>query len=358
MCFFRQEVLGRKQRPRRSTRYKPKGDYHRIIEASEPFPISPERKRKFDKEDSEETLTVAFISIPQDYVSDEDPDFVPDADEQESSSETLEDDDDEDNTEYENEGSEQNGSQEGTVSEEADTKARVNSSRNGVPPKETGVVHGEGVVSDKTQTKGSELSVRPGVQNMTEKIEVKMSSVSQKTENVPTKEAVKTSEVDREGKHSNKAQTKVSELGQGVKNLVEKIKVQSSIPQKIENVSAMEEAKISVVSGEKVSNKTQTKGSEQSQGVQSKGEKIDVKKPVSQKTENATAKEDAKTGVVISEGKVFNKTHSKGSQQSQAVQSKGEKINVKKPASQKTEGFSLKTALRKQVEQVMFMEEK
>ena len=193
---------------------------------------------------------------------------------------------------------------------------------------------------------------------MAEKIEVKMSSVSQKTENVPTKESVKTSVVDKEGKHSNKAQTKVSELGQGVKNLVEKIKVQSSIPQKIENVSAMEEAKTSVVSGEKVSNKTQTKGSEQSQGVQSKGEKIDVKKPASQKTENATAKEDAKTGVVISEGKVSNKTHSKGSQQSQAVQSKGEKINVKKPASQKTEGFSLKTALRKQVEQVMFMEEK
>ena len=117
MCLFPQEVLSRKQRPRRSTRYKPKGDYHRIIEASEPFPISPERKRKFDKEDGEETLTVALISIPQDYVSDEDPDFVPDADEQEeSSSETLEDDDDEDNTEYENEGSEQNGGQEGKVS--------------------------------------------------------------------------------------------------------------------------------------------------------------------------------------------------------------------------------------------------
>ena len=86
MCLFPQEVLSRKQRPRRSTRYKPKGDYHRIIEASEPFPISPERKRKFDKEDGEETLTVALISIPQDYVSDEDPDFVPDGDEQEESS--------------------------------------------------------------------------------------------------------------------------------------------------------------------------------------------------------------------------------------------------------------------------------
>ena len=361
MCLFPQEVLSRKQRPRRSTRYKPKGDYHRIIEASEPFPISPERKRKFDKEDGEETLTVALISIPQDYVSDEDPDFVPDADEQEeSSSETLEDDDDEDNTEYENEGSEQNGSQEGKVSEEADTQASEISSRNVVPPKEAGAVHGEGVVSDKTQTKGSELPVSPGVQNMVEKIEVKMSSVSQKTENVTTMEAVKTSVVDGEGKHSNKAQTKVSELGQGVKNLVEKIKVKSSIPQKTENVSAKEAAKAGVVNGEgKVSNKTQTKGTEQSQDAQGKGEKIDVKKPALHKTENVSAKEDAKTSVVISEGKVSNKTHSKGNEKSQAVQSKGEKkIDVKKSASQKTESFSLKTALRKQVEQVMLMEEK
>ena len=230
-----------------------------------------------------------------------------------------------------------------------------------VPPKEAGAVHGEGVVSDKTQTKGSELPVSPGVQNMVEKIEVKMSSASQKTgENVPTKEAVKISVVDGEGKHSNKAQTKVSELGQGVKNLVDKIKVKSSIPQKTENVSAKEVVKAGVVNGEgKVSNKTQTKGTEQSQDAQGKGEKIDVKKPALHKTENVSAKEDAKTGVVISEGKVSNKTHSKGNEKSQAVQSKGEKkIDVKKSASQKTESFSLKTALRKQVEQVMLMEEK
>lgn len=178
---------------------------------------------------------------------------------------------------------------------------------------------------------------------MVEKIEVKMSSASQKTENVPTKEAATTSVVDGEGKHSNKAQTKVSELGQGVKNFVEEIKVKSSIPQKVENVSAMEDVKTGVVNGEgRVSNKTQTKGSEQSQGVQSKGEKIDVKSPASQKTENVTAKEGVKTGrVVISEGKVSNKTHSKGSEKSQAVQSKGEKIDVKKSASpEKREFFS------------------
>ena len=121
---------------------------------------------------------------------------------------------------------------------------------------------------------------------MVEKIEVKLSSASQKTENVSTKEAAKTSVVDGERKHSNEAQTKVSGLGQGVKNLAEKIEVKSSIPQKTENVSAKEEAKTGVVSGEgKVSNKTQTKGSEQSQGVQSKGEKIDVKKPALHKPE-------------------------------------------------------------------------
>ena len=150
------------------------------------------------------------------------------------------------------------------------------------------------------------------------------------------------------------------ELGQGVKNLAEKIKVKSCIPQKTENVSRKEDAKTGVVIGErKVSNKTQTKRSEQSQDVQSKGETIDVKKPASHKTENVTAKEDAKTGVVISEGKVSNKTQTKRSEQSQDVQNKGKKIDVKKAVSQKTGScFSLKTALRKQVEQVMLMEEK
>ena len=149
--------MSRKPKPRRSTRHKPKGDYHRIIEASEPFPVSPERNRKFDKE----TLTVELISISQDYVSDEDPDFVPDEDEQEESESSEEDDDD--NTEYENEGDEQNGSQVGKVSEEDDTKARVDSSRNVISLKEAGVVHGEGEVSDKTQTRRTELPVSPGV---------------------------------------------------------------------------------------------------------------------------------------------------------------------------------------------------
>ena len=232
-CVFQQEGLGRKQKLRRSTRYKAKGEYHRIIEASEPFPISPERKRKFDKEDDEETLTVELINVTQDYASDEDPDFVPDADEQEDS-ESLEDDDDEDNTEYENEGDEQNGNQEET-SDVIGAKAKVVSSLDVAPLKEAGVVNKEGKISSKTQTKGSELSA--GVQNMAEKIEVKMSSAPQKTQNVPAKEPAKTEVVNAEDKVSGKTQTKVGELSQGVKNLVEKIKVKSSIPQKTENVS-------------------------------------------------------------------------------------------------------------------------
>ena len=233
-CVFQQEVLGRKQKPRRSTRYKAKGDYHRIIEASEPFPISPERKRKFDKEDDEETLTVELINVTQDYASDEDPDFVPDADEQEDS-ESLEDDDDEDNTEYENEGDEQNGSQE-AISDVVGAKAKVVSSLDVAPLKEAaGVVNGEGKIPSKTQTKGSELN--SGVQNMVKKSEAKMSSAAQETKNVPVKEPAKTGVLNGEDKVSSKSQTKVGELSQGVKNLVEKIKVKSSAPQKTENVS-------------------------------------------------------------------------------------------------------------------------
>lgn len=61
----------------------------------------------------------------------------------------LEDDDDEDNIEYENEGSEQNGSQEGKVFEEVDIQVSEIFFCNVVFLKEVGVVYGEGVVFDK-----------------------------------------------------------------------------------------------------------------------------------------------------------------------------------------------------------------
>lgn len=249
-------------------------------------------------------MTVELISVPQDYASDEDPDYVPDPDEQEDS-DSLEDNGDDDNTEYENEGDEQDEGQGAKISDVTEEKAKATSSFKVAPLKEAGVVQGEGRVFNKTPTKGGELS--PGVQNMVEKIEVKMSSAPQKTENVPAKERAKTGVVNEEGKHSNKTQTKVGELSQGVKNLVEKIKVKGSTPPKTENVSA---------------------------------------------------KEDAKTGAVNGEGKVSNKSQTKASEQSQSVQNKGEKTDVKMPASKKTENVSLKTALRKQAEQLTLMEGK
>lgn len=180
-------------------------------------------------------MTEELINVPQDYASDEDPDFVPDTDEQEDS-ETLEEDDDEDNTEYENEDDEEDGNKVAKTSDVTEAKAKVTSSLEVAPSKEAGVVSGERNDSNKTQPKGSEPS--EAVQKRVEKIPVKMSSVPQKTENVPAKEPAKTVVVNSEEKVSSKPQTtKVSELGQGVKNLVEKMKVKGPAPQKTENVS-------------------------------------------------------------------------------------------------------------------------
>lgn len=86
--------MGRKQKLRRSQRQKVKGDYRRIVEASDPFPVSPDRKRKYDKEEGEGTLIEELIHVSENYVSDEDPDYVP-GDEEEEDSEASEDDDDE-----------------------------------------------------------------------------------------------------------------------------------------------------------------------------------------------------------------------------------------------------------------------
>lgn len=90
------ERLGRKKNPTRSSRYKPKAEYSRIIDASQPFPVSPERKRRYDREDEDGALIVELIHVSEDYVSDEDPDYVPDeADLEKSESSEDEDDDDE-----------------------------------------------------------------------------------------------------------------------------------------------------------------------------------------------------------------------------------------------------------------------
>ena len=180
-------------------------------------------------------MTVELINVPQDYASDEDPDFVPDTDEQDDS-ETLEEDDDEDNTEYENEDDEEDGNKVAKTSDATEAKAKVTSSIDVAPSKEAGVVSASGERNDASITQPkSEPS--EGVQKRVEKIPVKMSSVPQKTENVPAKEPAKTVVVKSEEKVSSKPQTKVGELGQGVKNLVDKMKVKGPAPQKTENVS-------------------------------------------------------------------------------------------------------------------------
>ena len=90
-----QERLGRKKNPTRSTRYKPKAEYSRIIDASQPFPVSPERKRRYDREAEDGALIVELIHVSEDYVSDEDPDYVPDEADLEKSESSEDEDDDE-----------------------------------------------------------------------------------------------------------------------------------------------------------------------------------------------------------------------------------------------------------------------
>ncbi len=191
VSLFWQELLGRKQRLRRSTRYKPKCDYQRIIEASEPFPVSPERKRKYDKEEGEETLIVELINVHEDYVSDEDPDYVPDNDEQDDSSESSEDDDDDD--EEDNEDVDEDDEQ-AKIFDVDETKAKGSSPQKAGQSKEAGEVNGEGNISSETETKKKEnIPNKAGAKKDEKKIEAKNSD-SQKTENVASKAAAKGTE--------------------------------------------------------------------------------------------------------------------------------------------------------------------
>jgi len=115
--------VGRKQKLRRSKRLTVKGDYHRIIDASEPFPVSPDRKRKYDKEEGEEALIEELIHVSESYKSDEDADYVPDDDEDEES-ESSEDDDDEDDDDDDDE-DEDDGADEEEEQDEVGTKTLV-----------------------------------------------------------------------------------------------------------------------------------------------------------------------------------------------------------------------------------------
>ena len=173
--------MGRKQKLRRSSRYKPKCDYQRIIDASEPFPVSPERKRKYDKEDEEETLIVQLIDVNEDYVSEEDPDYVPDNDEQEESESSEEEEDHEDESEDD---------EEVKISDKSEAKMKGMSPEKEAQSKEAEVkVSEKETVSSKNETKKEkDASSKTGeisdhsVKKEIKKIEAK-SPVSQEVEN-------------------------------------------------------------------------------------------------------------------------------------------------------------------------------
>jgi len=161
-------ILGGKQKLRRSKRHKAKGDYRRIVDASNPFPVSPDRKRKFDKEEGEGTLIEELIHVSENYVSDEDPDYVPNNDEEEETESSEDDDDDEaDEGNEADEGEEEEDDSEAKKSEELETTSQASSQGttqskqtvgvNGVEKKEHGE-HCKPNTSVKTGAKKKEVS--------------------------------------------------------------------------------------------------------------------------------------------------------------------------------------------------------
>lgn len=129
------ERLGRRKNPTRSTRYKPKAEYSRIIDASQPFPVSPERKRRYDREDEDNTSIVELIHVSEDYISDEDPDYVLDKADLESSED--EEDDDEDDDEDEDKKNEEGDSDETETVENTESKKSPPENEEKTNPKES-----------------------------------------------------------------------------------------------------------------------------------------------------------------------------------------------------------------------------
>lgn len=142
------------------------------MDASQPFPVSPDRKRKKDKEEGDDTLIVELIAVSNDYVSDEDPNYDPDNDE-EGESESSEDDDDEeengDENGDENESDGQDENDEAEISDANETKAKEISPQKAPQTNDAGVEMngGENVeaenpskqnISNKTETGKKEES--------------------------------------------------------------------------------------------------------------------------------------------------------------------------------------------------------
>lgn len=218
MRLSQQELVGR-QKPRRSSRYKAKPEYSRMIDASEPFTVSPERKRRYDREDEEEdVLIVELVNVSEDYVSDEDPDYVPDKDELEKSESSEDEDDDEDE---DNENEEQGDNKELETVEET-TGSKEISPHTATQPKESGEEMNEGQngeaknpskqnISDKDKTKNKETATKGGEANHCEKnggkeIEAKNLD-SQKKEKDTLKMAAKSTQ--KNGTPGNKVQGRI-----------------------------------------------------------------------------------------------------------------------------------------------------
>ena len=133
MNFFKQ-IIGRRQNLRRSKRRKVKGNYHRMMDATDAFSVSPDRKRKYEQ--GEGTLIEELIHVSENYDSDEDPDYIPDNDEDDS--ETSDD-------EEEDEGGDR-----------ADTKEEQNQSKTKVSGEQEAMVHASSLpATSQTKPKNS-----------------------------------------------------------------------------------------------------------------------------------------------------------------------------------------------------------
>lgn len=143
------------------------------MDASQPFPVSPDRKRKYDKKEGDDTLIVELIAVSNDYVSDEDPNYDPDNDEEGESESSEDDDDDEEENgdengdENENDGQDEN--DEAEISDANETKAKEISPQKAPQTNDAGVEMngGENVeaenpskqnISNKTETGKKETS--------------------------------------------------------------------------------------------------------------------------------------------------------------------------------------------------------
>ena len=85
-----------------------------MLNEADPFATSPDRKRKYQQGENEGALTEQLVYVNDDYVSEDDPDYVPDDDEESAST------DDEEGSEHEVE-------EHGTTQQQQQTKSELKS---------------------------------------------------------------------------------------------------------------------------------------------------------------------------------------------------------------------------------------